>query len=223
MAGKLKRFFGQGILFTGWKNALVCLVLAAAVYFADLIYYVLNHGPAVLILRTPLDDAIPVVPIFVIPYVSLTPYVYFTLVVFLLLQTRTFQSTALAMLGAWLVSYACYVFLQTEVIRPALTGTDVFTAMIRQVYAGDNPFNDFPSLHTSISTIMAVGWSRVDRRLGIVAAIWTALIVASTVLIKQHYVADIAGGLLTALAAAWAAEKIVPQRKVDASAPRGKK
>ena len=30
------------------------------------------------------------------------------------------------------------------------------------------------------------------------AAIWTALIVASTVLVKQHYLADLAGGLALA-------------------------
>jgi membrane-associated phospholipid phosphatase len=31
------------------------------------------------------------------------------------------------------------------------------------------------------------------------AAIWTALIVASTVLVKQHYIADVAGGLALAV------------------------
>ncbi len=83
-------------------------------------------------------------------------------------------------------------------IRPVLTGTDLFTRLIQGVYATDNPFNDFPSLHTSISTILAIHWFRFDRRAGIVAAVWTALIVASTVLIKQHYVADLVAGLLLA-------------------------
>jgi membrane-associated phospholipid phosphatase len=216
MTDKLKRLFAPGVFFTGWKNALACLALAVAVYFTDEIYFLLNHGPAVLNLRTPLDDAIPVVPEFVIPYVSLNPYVYATLIILLLLRTRIFQSTALAMLGAWLVSYLFYYFLQSEMIRPVLTGTDVFTQMIRAVYAGDNPYNCFPSLHTSISTIMAVAWYRFDRRAGIAAGVWTALIVASTVLIKQHYLADVLGGLIVAFAAAWVAGKLVPQRAKDA-------
>ena len=97
-----------------------------------------------------------------------------------------------------LVSYAVYFFLQTEVIRPAVAGTDLLSRMIRDVYAGDNPYNDFPSLHTSLSTIIAIHWWRTDRRLGIIAAAWTALIVASTVFVKQHYVADVASGLLLA-------------------------
>jgi membrane-associated phospholipid phosphatase len=80
--------------------------------------------------------------------------------------------------------------------------------MIRDVYAGDNPYNDFPSLHTSLSTLVAFHWFRVDRRLGIAVAIWTALIVASTVLIKQHNVADVAGGLLLAYGAYWLSSRL---------------
>ena len=145
----------------------------------------------------------------------MNPYVYFTLVALLLLRTRIFQSAALAMLGAWLVSYGFYFFLQSEVIRPVLTGTDTLTRMILAVYAGDNPFNCFPSLHTSISTIMAVHWLRLDRRTGIPAALWTALIVASTVLIKQHYVADVLGGLAVAFVAVWVAGRLLPKEKVQ--------
>jgi membrane-associated phospholipid phosphatase len=203
MRQTLKRLFGQGIFGTGWKNAVLSLLLAVAVYFVSQVYTLLNHGPAILNLRTPIDAALPVVPIFVIPYNSLQPVIYATLIIFLLFRTRFFQSICLAMIAAWLVSYAFYFFLQTEVIRPVLTGTDVFTRMIRDVYAGDNPYNDFPSLHTSLSTIVAIHWYHLDRRPGIVIAIWTALIVASTVLIKQHYIADLISGLLLAFGASW--------------------
>src|SRR6202162_74766 len=82
--------------------------------------------------------------------------------------------------------------------RPEVTGTDFFSGMVRSVDASDQPYNDFPSLHTSLSTIIAVHWWRVDRRIGIPAAIWTVLIVASTVLVKPHYVADVVGGLVLA-------------------------
>lgn len=203
MRGFAKRLFGEGVFGTGWINAAICLVLAVAVYFISGIYATLNHGPAVLNLRTPLDAALPVVPVFVIPYDSLEPLVYATLIIFLIFRTRVFQSACLALISAWLVSYAFYFFLQTEVIRPVLTGTDLLSRMIRDVYAGDNPFNDFPSLHTSLSTILAIHWFHIDRRLGIILAIWTALIVASTVLIKQHYVADVASGLLLAFGLSW--------------------
>ncbi|HUI89231.1 MAG TPA: phosphatase PAP2 family protein [Anaerolineales bacterium] len=209
----LRKYFREGIFGTGWRNALISVVLAAAVYFTNEIYDLLNHGPAVWILRTPLDDALPVVKPFVIPYVSLNYVVYFTLIVFLLFRTKVFHSASLAMITAFFVSYFFYFFFQTEVIRPVLTGSDFFTRMIQTVYAGDNPYNDFPSLHTSISTLLAIHWFRFDRRAGIVASIWTVLIVASTVLIKQHYLADVASGLALAFLVSWLYNRLILPRQ----------
>ena len=199
----LKAQLKQGIFGTGWTNAGISIVLAIGVYFTSEIYYALNHGPNVIFMKSPLDDLIPVVPPFVIPYVSLEPFIYATLVLFLLFRTRIFQSAALSMIAAWFVSYFFYYFLQSVMVRPTLAGTDTLTQMIRDVYASDNAYNDFPSLHTSLSTILAIHWWRVDKRIGIPVAVWVALIVASTVFVKQHYVADVIGGLLLAFGAAF--------------------
>src|ERR1019366_99806 len=106
-----------------------------------------------------------------------------------------------AMIIAWLVSYAFYFFLQSYVARPELIGSDPPPPPIPTAYAGDHPYNDFRSLHPSLSTIVAIHWWRVDRRLGIAAGVWTLLIVASTVLVHQHYLADLAGGLTLAAVA----------------------
>ncbi len=205
----LRRFFDRGIFRTGLINAAACILLAVGVFLASKIYTPLNHGPAVLHLMTPIDQALPLVPFFVIPYVSLEPLIYFSLIVFLVIRTRIFQSAALSLIFAMLVSYAVYFLLQTEVVRPVVNGTDLLSRMVRDVYAGDNPYNDFPSLHTSLSTIIAIHWWRADRRPGIVAAAWTTLIVASTVFVKQHYVADVASGLLLAWGASWLSWKVL--------------
>ncbi len=212
MKKNLQHIFGQGIFYTGWKNALFSLLLAVGVYFTSQIYALLNHGPAVINLHTALDSAIPVVPIFVIPYDSLQPYIYATLILFLLLRTKYFQSACLAMITVWFISYGFYYFLQSEVIRPVLTGTDTFSKMVMNVYAGDNPFNDFPSLHTSLSTILAIHWVKVNKPLGIALSIWTALIVASTLLIKQHYVPDLIFGLALAFGFSWLYTKLLVRK-----------
>jgi membrane-associated phospholipid phosphatase len=181
----------------GWA-LLVSLLLIPAILGTNLIYDSLNHGPNRIFLETPLDRALPVVPIFAIPYISLIPYIGVSLLVFLFFRVRVYRSAALTMIVVWFISYAFYFFLQSYIARPVITGTDPFSAMIRNIYASDQPYNDFPSLHTSLSTIIAIHWWRFDRRIGIAAAIWTALIVASTVLVKQHYLADVAGGLVLA-------------------------
>jgi membrane-associated phospholipid phosphatase len=210
MAGKRESLFGRGILGSGWVNAAFGIVLAAAVYSMGGLYGPLNHGPALLNLRTPLDDALPVVSLFAIPYVSLMPYIYASLFLFFAFRTRSYQSAALAFLVAQATSFVCYFFLQSEVVRPVLSGSDGLTSLVNQVYAGDSPYNDFPSLHTSLSAILAIHWFRIDRRLGIVAWAWSSLIIASTVLIKQHYVADLAAGGLLAYWASRLSNRLVP-------------
>jgi membrane-associated phospholipid phosphatase len=174
----------------------------------NLIYEPLNHGPNRIFLETPLDRALPVVPIFAIPYVSLIPYIGVSLVAFLFVRARVYRSAAITMIIVWFISYACYFFLQSYIARPAITGTDPFSAMVRSIYAADRPYNDCPSLHTSLSTIVAIHWWRIDRRIGVAAAIWTALIVMSTVLIKQHYLADVVGGLVLAGVISWLVMRI---------------
>ena len=190
----------QGIVGQDRATIVASLGLLAVAIVARIPYDLLNHGPYVLDLNTPLDDLIPVVPPFVVPYVSLQPLIYASAVLFLLFRVRILQSTALAMTATFLVSYVFYALLQTYIDRPALTGTDPFTQQILAVYASDNPFNDFPSLHVSLSTILAVHWWRVDWRVGLPIAIWVTLVVMSTVLVKQHHLLDIVGGLILAFA-----------------------
>ncbi len=222
LRGSLKAQWKQGIAGTGWGNALACVALAVGVYLTSKIYTLLNHGPYVLFLKTPLDDLIPVVKPFVIPYVSLEPFIYASLVLLLLFRTRLFQSATLSMIATWFVSYAFYFLLQSFVQRPTLVGDDMLTQMIRDVYAGDNAYNDFPSLHTSLSTILALHWWRVDKRIGIPVAIWVALIVLSTVFVKQHYVPDVLGGLALAFGTSWVLLRLVGSRTAQPLVPQGK-
>jgi membrane-associated phospholipid phosphatase len=209
----MRKILGQGIFYTGWKDAIFNILLAVGVYFTSRIYFLLNHGPAVINFHTVWDSAIPVVPIFVIPYISLQPYIYATLVLFLLFRTRYFKSACLGMITVWFISYGFYYFLQSEVIRPVLSGTDIFSRLVMKVYSVDHPYNDFPSLHTSLSTILAIHWVKINRPVGMVLSIWTVLIVASTLLIKQHYIPDVIFGLALAFGVSWLYIKVIDQKK----------
>ena len=191
------------------RDVLLALGLGAVSVAAYLIYPLLNHGPNKIFLRTPLDRAIPLVPVMVIPYLSLIPLLIVAAVVFALTDLRRFQAFALAVTLALLASYLVYALAQSYVIRPAPAGQDWLTAAVRHVYALDKPYNDFPSLHTALSAIIAVSWLRIHRRTGVIVTAWCALIIASTVLIHQHYLADIAGGLAVAWLAVAAADRVI--------------
>jgi len=199
----LRQQLRSGIFGEGPRSAVVTLVLGAGAIVVSLFYDALNHGPYVLFLRTPLDDLIPVVGPFAVPYVSLRPFIYVSAVLYLLFRVRIYRSAAVSMIVVLVTSYAFYAFLQTYIDRPAIIGDDLFSRMIRDVYASDQPYNDFPSLHASLSTIFAIHWLRVDRRLGLPIAVWAALIVVSTVFVKQHYVPDVVAGVLLASVTSW--------------------
>jgi len=199
----LRQQLRSGIFGEGPRSAIVTPVLGAGAIVVSLFYDALNHGPYVLFLRTPLDDLIPVVGPFAVPYVSLRPFIYLSAVLFLLFRVRIYRSAAVSMIVVLVTSYAFYAFLQTYIDRPAIIGDDLFSRMIRDVYASDQPYNDFPSLHASLSTTFAIHWLRVDRRLGLPIAVWAALIVVSTVFVKQHYVPDVVAGVLLASVTSW--------------------
>lgn len=210
----LKSQLEQGVIGSGWKNMLLAIALIIAMYFTNEIYGILNHGPNLIFMKSYLDNFIPVIPPFVIPYVSLNYFIYASLIGLLLFRIRLFKSAAFSMIVVWFVSYAFYFFAQSVVIRPHLIGNDPFTQMIITVYANDNPYNDFPSLHTSLSTLMAFHWIKIDKRIGIPVAIWTALIVASTVFVKQHYIADVVIGIALSFAVSRVFLKYVAKEKI---------
>ncbi len=191
----MKSQLKQGVLGSGWKNMVIAALLIVALHFTDEIYAVLNHGPNLIFMKSYFDTLIPVIPPFIIPYDSLQYFIYASLILFLAFRIRIFKSAALSMILVWFVSYTFYFFAQSFVMRPHLTGNDPFVKMILAVYASDHPYNDFPSLHTSLSTLMAFHWIKIDKRIGVPVAIWAALIVASTVFVKQHYLSDVIIGL----------------------------
>jgi membrane-associated phospholipid phosphatase len=155
----------------------------------------------------------------VIPYLSLIPLISVAFIVFTITDARRAQALALAVTLALLISYLVYALAQSYVIRPSLSGQDWMTAVVRRVYSLDGPYNDFPSLHTSLSAIIAVQWLGFHRRTGAVVTVWCSLIVASTVLIHQHYLADVAGGLAVAWLAVAASNCIISRIHHDRAHP----
>jgi membrane-associated phospholipid phosphatase len=100
------------------------------------------------------------------------------------------------------------------VARPEVIGESLLSRLLRGVYRADNPYNAFPSLHTGFAVVFGWHWWWLNRRAGVVAACWAGAIVASTVLVHQHYLADVAGGFVVATAASftarWLIDRVTP-------------
>lgn len=186
----------QGVFGQGWREGVITVALGVVAIAVSTQYDTLNHGPAVISSHTPIDDLIPLAPAYVVPYVTLRPMLYLSALAFLLFRARVYRSAAWSMTVIFVVSYAFYAFLQSYMVRPDVSGTDLLASMLRDVYAGDQPYNDFPSLHASLSTMIALHWLRVDRRAGAPIALWASLVAISTVFVKQHYLPDLVAGVL---------------------------
>jgi membrane-associated phospholipid phosphatase len=189
-----------------WLVKCIWLVVLLLLFLA---YFLLNNlREPVHSLELTVDDHIPLVPAFVFPYLSL----YLLLVVsvwrFLKAETKVFSILALAIGLDLVISYLIFLFYQTQVERPVIVGSDISSSILRAVYSIDKPFNAFPSLHTSLSTLLVLLWGRLGSRIQPIIALWAVFIVASTLLTKQHYIADVLGGVAIALVSYYAAIKL---------------
>ncbi len=151
-----------------------------------------------------LDRALPFVPAAIFVYASVFPLAIAPL--FLIHEAALFGRTAL---GYALCIAACgLVFwlwpVGSEGLRASAVelGADGGFAVwgVRTFYALDPPRNCFPSLHVALAVTGVLALARVDRRAGLVGGLWLAGLLCAVLLVKQHFVADAAGGIAVGLA-----------------------
>ena len=108
----------------------------------------------------------------------------------------------------------CLVFFiacPTIMYRPKISGTGIWNTLTSIIYSFDSPVNLFPSIHCLKSWFCFRGAmlsSKPARWYRIVTLIFSLLVFASTVLVKQHVVLDIIGGILTAEAGLFLSRKL---------------
>jgi membrane-associated phospholipid phosphatase len=187
---------------------LVFLGIAAAMGSYELFNKMKPLGEP-LVMNGWLDDKLPIIPVFVVPYLSFHPLV---MIVVPLLSLRfggrkAFLVNGLAIIIGQAALDVAYFFFQTKVPRAPITTTDPFSWVLTNVvYGNDEPLNGFPSNHvtwTVVSMIalwrLRVALPRTSRWLNA----WFLLILPATVLLRQHFVIDIYGGIFVAFTAYW--------------------
>ncbi|MDO4170108.1 MAG: phosphatase PAP2 family protein [Lachnospiraceae bacterium] len=100
-----------------------------------------------------------------------------------------------------LVCFFFFVFLPTTNVRPQVIGTDFASILVRLVYAIDAPMNLFPSIHCLCSWFSYIGIKgskKVPCWYQRFSFVFALLVCASTQFTKQHYLIDIAGGVVLA-------------------------
>ena len=165
-------------------------------------YYTKNHFH---IVYMPLDDYIPFVEYFIIPYLLWFPYIGITIVYFLFKSKDDFKRMCFFLFtGMTIFLIVSTVYPNGAYLRPIVfPRNNIFTKMVEFIYNIDTPTNLFPSLHVfnAIGVHLALHYSkafRKNKKILVSSFILCILIILSTMLVKQHSIFDVITAIIMA-------------------------
>lgn len=178
------------------------LALLLAVHFFS--FYgakVINLGRTHHQLATAADRALPFWPVFVVIYVLAFLQWFFCYFYLYRRHPDVFCRVAWSSVLAETAAFLLFLLYPTMIDRPEVTGGGVIGWLLNFIYQSDTPVNCFPSLHCLQSWMC---WRGLHLASGPKAwydkinLVFSLLVCASTVLIRQHFLLDIPGGILLA-------------------------
>ena len=162
-----------------------------------------------LVLHCRLDDLIPFCKYAIIPYYLWFAWIPCTLFYLLWFNDRReFWRLCLPLFtGMTLSLLFCAIVPNGTDLRPAyIYGNDIFTRAVRALWRTDTSTNVFPSIHVFNSVTLALAYHHCARLRGrkwlwvrVSADLLCVSIILSTMLLKQHSVFDVMGGIILAL------------------------
>lgn len=144
------------------------------------------------------ERAIPFVPLLILPYMSID--LFFVAAPFVCRTRAQVATFAKRVSFAIVAAVTCFLVwpLKFSFERPRTGG--MMGAFFDWFRTFDAPFNQFPSLHITLSWLLLdVYLRRGSYPVKAAVVTWFGFIIASTVLTFQHHVIDVAGGLILGL------------------------
>ena len=190
-------------LFKKYNHALVFLY--GFIYMPWFLYLEKHVTSDFYLIHSPLDDYIPFIEVFVVPYLlwflfiaAGSFYLFFT-------DKKGFlKMAAFLIIGMTAFLIICTVYPNGLNLRPEVFPREnLFVELVRYVYSTDTPTNVLPSMHVFNSIGLCIGLTRtgsIRNKRGVCVGIqiFTLLIILSTVFLKQHSVTDVIAGLALA-------------------------
>ncbi|WP_053073840.1 phosphatase PAP2 family protein [Bacillus sp. LL01] len=181
------------------KKKLPYLLLLLIMPVLGLIYTVLNEAKRKATqIALPIDNTIPFVEEFVVPYIIWYAFVLGYLVYFCFKDTGVYVKTLITIVIGELVCFFIYFFFQTTVPRPTIEGSGGYVMLVKYIYAHDRPVNCFPSIHvlTTYAIMLASFHIKNKHRINkYFIHIMGSLIILSTLFIKQHVILDMVASM----------------------------
>lgn len=146
-------------------------------------------------------DIFPLWPAWVVPYLLCYPFWLFSMIWFIRkMEDRLFRALLAASFLMLAVANSIFVFFPTYVREMTFQGNDIFVFFLRFLHEDAGRYSAFPSGHVYITTLVALFFSRwypQQKLLWILILITVSL---STLFTGQHYILDVLGGYVIALA-----------------------
>jgi hypothetical protein len=178
-----------------WAPLAACLLLNLLAYYGG---RRLTSGRVHRSLAVPADAKVPFVPAMVSFYVLAYPSWW---IGFLKIAHGEKDRALEALAGeqiAKLICLACFLLLPTSIERPEPVGNGAAEQILRAIYRRDAPDMLFPSIHCLESWFCFRGAQRArvgSRGYRRFSFLFSLGVFASTVMVRQHVLADIAGGV----------------------------
>lgn len=197
MSVKMKKFLIK------YRHAWV--LLYAFIYMPWFLYLERNTAGDYYMMHSPLDDHIPFVEYFIVPYLLWFAFIAVTLAYFFFRDKTGFYRLCIFMFtGMTIFLVICTLFPNGQDLRPeAFPRHNIFTDLVGMVYEKDTPTNVLPSIHVfnSLAASFAIAHSRpLRQKRWVQPAAYTLafLIILSTVFLKQHSVTDVLAAMVMA-------------------------
>ena len=158
------------------------------------------------VIHMPVDDFIPFIEVFVVPYFLWFGYVAAAVAFFFFKDVQDYYKLCIFLfVGMTVFLVVSTVYPNGHYLRPRVFERDnIFVTMVKGLYMVDTPTNLFPSIHVynSIGVHLSVMHSSQLKgkkwvRRG--SFVLMAAIVASTMFLKQHSVFDVITGCIMAV------------------------
>ena len=182
------------------KRSLFILCVGAVSIIYPLINY---YRGGERIVETYIDKIIPFNKYFVIPYISWYVYVVLFMVIFCVINERTYYRLLISLSVGMIICYVTFYIFPTTVPRPTIITKDIFSRLVLSIYKNDNPYNCFPSVHVVNAMIVSIYVNRekkFNKLIKIISSLVAILIMISTMFIKQHVFLDVVSGIIVAYA-----------------------
>ena len=178
----------------------ISLIIIFALQYLYIDYYNSTHNANYAkLLKSPVDDYIPFVPKWIWSYFLY--YLWVLLPLYFIKNERQLYIAAATFFITQTLASITFVLFPVYIPQQNIANIPYPEKYLFKIlYSVDKSYNLFPSLHTAFSVLIAYFAFQFSKNkvFNFIVLTGTILIIASTVLIKQHYFLDILGGLLYA-------------------------